>query len=57
MTRFKNHVSQIQEQLSRTPYAFPCLKYTRRERLEDYVFEDFELQSYIHPSLKADMIA
>ena len=55
---YENHVSQIQEQLSRTPYAFPFLRYTRRQQLEDYSFKDFELQSYYsHPRLKADMVA
>ena len=39
---YENHVPQIQEQLSRTPYAFPRLRYERRGHLEDYTFNDFE---------------
>ena len=52
---YDNHVTQVQEQLSRDPYPYPQLRLKRRpESLFDYEFEDFEVLNYEHhPSIKA----
>jgi thymidylate synthase len=51
---YKNHLEQVQEQLTREPYPLPRLVIRqRRERLEDYQLEDFEFQDYVaHPHIK-----
>lgn len=55
---YKNHVEALQEQLSRKPEPFPLLQinYQEGKKLEDYVFEDFQLVGY-HPqkTIKMDM--
>ena len=44
---YLNHLEQAQLQLSRKPHALPRLKITRKvERLEDFKFEDFEIEGY-----------
>jgi thymidylate synthase len=52
---YDNHLEQVREQLSRTPYPFPTL--TLRPGVVsvfDYGFEDFELHGYEHhPAIKA----
>ena len=52
---YDNHLTQVQEQLSREPYPYPQLRLTRRpESLFDYQFEDFEVLNYEHhPTIKA----
>lgn len=51
---YKNHLEQVQEQLTREPYPLPTLIIRqRRERLEDYQLEDFEFRDYVaHPHIK-----
>lgn len=55
---YRDHVEQVKEQLSRTPYSFPQLSIiNNRENIEDYVYEDFKLENYrSHPPIKAKMI-
>ena len=44
---YLNHLEQAQLQLSRKPHALPRLKITRKvSRLEDFKFEDFEIEGY-----------
>jgi thymidylate synthase len=51
---YNNHVDQVTEQLSRTPYALPRLEIADRPSLFDYRYEDFSVVGYEHhPALKA----
>ena len=52
---YLNHIDQVKEQLSREPRPLPKLELNPdRKRLEDYVYEDFELVGYDpHPAIKA----
>ena len=46
---YDNHVEQVTEQLSRTPFALPKLRITRRaESIFDYTLDDFEVVDYQH---------
>ena len=51
---YDNHREVVDQQLEREPFPYPKLKIkTKRERLEDYQFEDFELVGYqFHGKLK-----
>ncbi|ROS74698.1 thymidylate synthase [Curtobacterium sp. PhB130] len=50
---YDNHVAQVEEQLSRTPYAPPTLEIAPRDSIDDYVYEDFEVVGYHHhPAIK-----
>jgi thymidylate synthase len=52
---YLNHLDQVDEQLSRKPLPPPTMRLnTERTRLEDFVFEDFELIDYqSHPAIRA----
>nr|WP_315205856.1 thymidylate synthase [uncultured Albidiferax sp.] len=52
---YSNHVDQVNEQLSRTPYPYPTLHIKRRPAdIFGYAFEDFEVLDYqCHPAIKA----
>lgn len=52
---YLNHLDQVEEQLSRDPFPLPEMRLNaERRRLEDFVFDDFELVGYqAHPSIKA----
>lgn len=52
---YSNHMTQIQEQLSRTPKPLPQLKINRQpDSIYGYNFEDFEILGYdAHPNIKA----
>ncbi len=52
---YNNHQSQVELQLSRTPYPYPRLLIKRRpDSIFDYQYEDFELQDYqCHEPIKA----
>jgi len=53
---YMNHIEQVYEQISRTPYNFPTLKINKKENLEDYLYEDFVLENYkSHRKLKGKM--
>src|SRR5471030_2191893 len=44
---YSNHLEQAEMQLARKPQALPKLHIKRKvERLEDFVFEDFEIEGY-----------
>lgn len=52
---YLNHLEQVNEQLSRQPYATPTLKIHRKpDSIFDYRFDDFEIVGYqCHPTIKA----
>lgn len=52
---YNNHLEQVDEQLSRTPYKMPKLNINKDvKNILDFKFEDFELTDYeTHPHIKA----
>ena len=52
---YRNHLEQVELQLTRTPFPLPRLVIHRRaDSLFDYRFEDFEIADYrCHPTIKA----
>ncbi|MCC5864830.1 MAG: thymidylate synthase [Wenzhouxiangella sp.] len=52
---YLNHLDQVDEQLQRQPLPLPSMRLNpERRRLEDFVFEDFELLGYqAHPPIRA----
>jgi thymidylate synthase len=51
---YDNHVEQVREQLSRTPFEFPELRLKQARTLFDYGFSDVEVVGYEHhPAIKA----
>jgi thymidylate synthase len=46
---YDNHLSQVEEQLSREPFPLPRLSITgHRDSIFDYTFEDFTIDDYQH---------
>lgn len=51
---YDNHVDQVREQLSRTPYPAPTLELHKADSLFDYTFDDVQVVDYrYHPAIKA----
>jgi len=52
---YRNHLDQVELQLSREPRPLPTLHLNpERRRIEDFVYEDFEIRGYDpHPAIKA----
>ncbi|MEU9112819.1 thymidylate synthase [Streptomyces sp. NPDC048483] len=51
---YDNHVEQVTEQLSRTPFEFPGLRLRQADSLFDYAYADVEVLDYQHhPAIKA----
>jgi thymidylate synthase len=52
---YRNHIEQAREQLMRDPRPLPYMHINpQRRRIDDFVFEDFELRNYEpHPHIKA----
>lgn len=52
---YLNHLDQVEEQLSRTPYPSPTMKLNSDvDNIFDFVYDDFELQHYqSHPRISA----
>ena len=51
---YDNHVTQVQEQLTREVYGFPSLELRPADSLFDYAFDDFKVVGYVHhPALRA----
>lgn len=51
---YSNHLEQVNEQLSRAPFALPQLQIKRKPAsIFDYTFDDFEIVNYeAHPHIK-----
>ncbi len=44
-----NHIEALQEQIQRTPYPFPTLRFRRRvTNIDDFTAEDIQLENYRH---------
>ena len=51
---YDNHVAQVREQLTRTPYAFPELVLRKASSLFDYAYDDIAVVGYEHhPAIAA----
>lgn len=51
---YDNHVDQVLEQLSRTPYPYPGMRIRKADSIFDYDYGDFEIVDYrCHPTIKA----
>lgn len=51
---YDNHIDQVLEQLSRTPYPYPQIRIRKADSLFDYDYSDFEIVNYQHhPTIKA----
>ncbi|WP_225840543.1 thymidylate synthase [Streptomyces sp. NK08204] len=51
---YDNHVEQVREQLSRTPFEFPQLRLSKADSLFGYAYSDVEVLGYRHhPAIKA----
>jgi thymidylate synthase len=49
-----NHRAQVEEQLSRTPYARPALHLRERDSIFNYTANDVTIEDYEHhPALEA----
>ena len=45
---YTNHLEQADEQLTRRPLSPPQIKLARKQNIDEYVYEDFELIGYEH---------
>ena len=45
---YNNHLTQADEQLSRAPLQPPQIKVAKKNSIDEYVFEDFEIIGYEH---------
>lgn len=45
---YDNHVEQVIEQISRTPYPYPTLEITKAAGIDQYNYEDFHVLNYQH---------
>jgi thymidylate synthase len=55
---YENHIQPLREQVTRPFYNPPTLLINKKDCIDDYKFEDFEVKNYnYHPSIKMDMIA
>jgi thymidylate synthase len=51
---YSNHMEQARLQLTREPHPLPRMEIRRRDSIDAYELEDFELVGYVaHPSIKA----
>jgi thymidylate synthase len=56
---YDSHLNAIQEQVTKTPHAFPTLAINvKRENINDYILDDFEVRNYKHHEvIKMKMVA
>ncbi|WP_435299840.1 thymidylate synthase [Timonella sp. A28] len=53
---YLNHMDQVTEQLSRTPFEFPTLQLTQAADMFSYTFDDIAVEGYQHhPAIKAEV--
>ncbi len=54
---YLNHLDQIREQLTRTPYPLPTMKINPDvKNIEDFIYEDFQLENYqAWPHIKGEV--
>lgn len=54
---YSDHIIPLTTQITKIPYAFPTLNIsTRRDKIEDYVEEDFSINNYLsHATIKMEM--
>ena len=54
---YLNHIEQVKEQLSRTPYSLPQLEINRDVKsIFDFTFDDFKIKNYnSHPHIKGEI--
>lgn len=54
---YSNHIDQVKEQLSRTPFYIPYMDINPLKiNIDDFVFSDFNLMNYNHhPAIKGDI--
>ena len=45
---YNNHLTQADEQLTRSPLQPPQIKVAKKDSIDEYVFEDFEIIGYEH---------
>ncbi|MCS3650370.1 thymidylate synthase [Salinibacter ruber] len=51
---YQNHVEQVEEQLSRTPYDRPTLRLRQRDSIFEHAADDVTIEDYEHhPALTA----
>lgn len=51
---YENHLDQVDELLSRTPYELPTLELTNFDSIYEWTHKDYKLESYIHhPTISA----
>jgi len=55
---YEEHLEVAKQQLERTKYLLPDLEVKRRDKIDEYEFEDILLSNYdSHPAIKAKMFA
>jgi thymidylate synthase len=55
---YENHIPQLKEQVERVPFPSPILTIGKKNTIDDYVLEDFQLNDYkYHPPISMPMIA
>lgn len=45
---YNNHIEQVKEQLTRSPFELPRLEIRHRDNIDDFTFEDFNVVGYQH---------
>lgn len=53
---YTDHISQVREQISRTPRAYPTLVLQHKESIFDYTMDDIDIEGYDpHPAIKGNV--
>ena len=55
---YKDHIEPLSKQVSREPYVFPTIHINKKEHIEDYTLDDFNISNYVcHDKLPMKMSA